>query len=400
LRGSLHDCSSWVWSLEGFMEEKPMRIAVVGLGVLGASAARALARGGVRVTVFERTAPGAGTSGTSYGWINSHRKNPRGYHDLNVAGMAEHERLRENGCDWYVRSGLLEWATDDASRERLNANVGQLGEYGYPVERITRAHAAELASDVLIPSDVTDLVWYPSEGYALPVALLARLWGEARDLGAELRCPAEVVAVEPVDGGVRVHRANAEPERFDRVVLAVGRWTQQLTEAIEPTVPMVGPEDPASPGLLAYTAPLPARIPFPVITPTLNFRPDGAGRLLLHALDLNQRLKAEEQFVDEVLNRLRAVVRGAEHARIDRVNLGLRSLPADGHTVAGPDTSGYIYILATHSGVTLGPLLGRLAAREILGGEPAPELAAFRPARFTDLTALAPLTPARNAGEQ
>ncbi|HEY2698596.1 MAG TPA: hypothetical protein VGJ45_24270, partial [Pseudonocardiaceae bacterium] len=85
----------------------------------------------------------------------------------------------------------------------------------------------------------------------------------------------------------------------------------------------------------------------------------------------------------------------AEHARIDRVNLGLRSLPADGHTVAGPDTSGYIYVLATHSGVTLGPLLGRLAAREILGGEPAPELAAFRPARFTDLTALAPLTPAQ-----
>ena len=85
-----------------------MRIAVIGLGVLGASAARALARGGAQVTVFERTAPGAGTTATSYGWVNSHRKHPRSYHDLNVAGMAEHVALWEDGCDWYVRSGLLE----------------------------------------------------------------------------------------------------------------------------------------------------------------------------------------------------------------------------------------------------------------------------------------------------
>jgi glycine/D-amino acid oxidase-like deaminating enzyme len=44
-----------------------MRIAVVGLGVLGAGAARALALGGEQATVFERTAPGAGASGASYG---------------------------------------------------------------------------------------------------------------------------------------------------------------------------------------------------------------------------------------------------------------------------------------------------------------------------------------------
>jgi glycine/D-amino acid oxidase-like deaminating enzyme len=64
------------------------------------------------------------------------------------------------------------------------------------------------------------------------------------------------------------------------------------------------------------------------------------------------------------------------------VRVGQRSLPADGLPVAGfADPDGRLYLLATHSGVTLAPLLGALAAREILG-EPVPELAPYRPGRF------------------
>jgi glycine/D-amino acid oxidase-like deaminating enzyme len=383
-----------------------MRIAVIGLGVLGASAARALSRHGAQVTVFERRAPGAGTTGTSYGWINAHRKQPRSYYELNVAGMAEHAALWEPGCDWYVRSGLLEWASDEAGRERLAANTAQLRDHGYRVETISRARAAEMAPDLLIPPEVADLAWYPAEGYAPPTALLARLWGEARDHGAELRCPVEVTAVEPLGNGARVHGVGGEPEHFDKVVLAVGRWTGQLTERIEPTIPMLGPEDPATPGLLAYTAPLAARVPFPVITPELNFRPDGAGRLLVAALDLNARARPDQRYeprtplTTELLRRLRTLLRGSEHARIVRVDLGLRSLPVDGHTVAGTDNSGQVYILATHSGVTLGPLLGRLAAQEIMRERLAPELRDFRPQRFIGTSAFPRVAPARQAGEQ
>lgn len=271
-----------------------MRIAIAGLGVLGASAARALTLGGAEVTVFERTAPGGGTTGTSYGWINSHRKQPRSYHELNVAGMAEHEALWGRGRGFYVRSGTLEWATDDPGRERLAANNARLGDYGYPHEVITRRRAAELAGDVLIPAAVTDVSWYPGESYARPVALLACLWGEARDHGAVLRCPAQVTKVEPLTSGARVHTADNEPERFDMVVLAVGRWTGELTRMIEPAIPMIAPEDPASPGFLAYTTPLATRVRCPVVTPGLDFRPDGGGRLLLQALDLNAHATSAE----------------------------------------------------------------------------------------------------------
>jgi glycine/D-amino acid oxidase-like deaminating enzyme len=41
-----------------------------------------------------------------------------------------------------------------------------------------------------------------------------------------------------------------------------------------------------------------------------------------------------------------------------------------------------LFVIATHSGVTMGPLLGRLAAREILHGERDERIAAFRPDRL------------------
>jgi glycine/D-amino acid oxidase-like deaminating enzyme len=58
-------------------------------------------------------------------------------------------------------------------------------------------------------------------------------------------------------------------------------------------------------------------------------------------------------------------------------------MPGDGHTIAGriPGLTNS-WMLATHSGVTLGPLLGQLIAGEIVGGPPSAILAPFRPERF------------------
>jgi glycine/D-amino acid oxidase-like deaminating enzyme len=67
---------------------------------------------------------------------------------------------------------------------------------------------------------------------------------------------------------------------------------------------------------------------------------------------------------------------------IDR-RVGVRPMPADRHTIAGR-LPGFdnAWVIATHSGVTLGPLLGRLISDEVLGGAPHAALAPFRPERF------------------
>ena len=59
-------------------------------------------------------------------------------------------------------------------------------------------------------------------------------------------------------------------------------------------------------------------------------------------------------------------------------------LPGDRLTVAGPvDPERRCCDVATHSGVTLAPLLGRLVRSELVDGDTEETLAPFRPDRFT-----------------
>src|SRR5258708_39759792 len=109
-------------------------VAVVGLGIVGASAAYAAAWAGARVLALDAGAPGGGTSGTSFAWLNSVRKEPDVYHRLNAAGMTAHRELsRELGGDaGYPDGGSLEWPdAGDAERE-LRGRVHRPGARGHP----------------------------------------------------------------------------------------------------------------------------------------------------------------------------------------------------------------------------------------------------------------------------
>lgn len=86
---------------------------------------------------------------------------------------------------------------------------------------------------------------------------------------------------------------------------------------------------------------------------------------------------------NDCLERARRVFPPVRSARVLAARIGVRPMPADGHTIAGrvPGFSN-VWVLVTHSGITLGPLLGRLIAVEICDGGPNPSLAPFRPDRF------------------
>ncbi|MGW1679706.1 NAD(P)/FAD-dependent oxidoreductase [Saccharopolyspora sp. NPDC002376] len=385
-----------------------MKIAVIGLGVLGASAARALALAGAEVTVFERSAPLAGTSGTSFAWTNSHNKNPRSYHDLNVAGMAEHAELAKGPANWFVRNGNLEWAEDSEGAERLAASVSELTGRDYPVDWITPQQARDLVPDLRLPSSVHDIAYYPTEGHIFPALLVARLWGEARERGAELRCPVTVLGVSEVDGQASVELSDGKAD-FDAVLLATGRWTEPLTASSGHRIPMADPDaaGSATVGLLGYTRPLTTRLDRVLTTPHLNVRPDGAGRLILQGLDLDAHADPANppspngDHARTLCNRLNNLLAGTEGAALDSLRVGQRAMPADGLTIAGfLNDKAKIYTLATHSGITLGPLLGRLAAQELLTGDQEDALTDFRPQRLIGQSDTPPLKPARFAGQQ
>ena len=117
-------------------------VLVIGAGCVGANVAYRLAERGAAVTVLDAVAPGAGASGASFAWTNSFTKTPRGYHDLNVAGMEEHAALaKELGGAWLHQDGALAWEENPAAVAHLAEAADRLAGWGYAVERISPRQA-------------------------------------------------------------------------------------------------------------------------------------------------------------------------------------------------------------------------------------------------------------------
>src|SRR5436853_258283 len=103
-------------------------LAIIGLGIVGASAVYAATRAGASVLALDAGIPGAGTSGTSFAWLNSCRKEPEHYYRLNVDGMIAHEELaRELGGDaGHHAGGSLEWADPGPGERELRGRAARL----------------------------------------------------------------------------------------------------------------------------------------------------------------------------------------------------------------------------------------------------------------------------------
>ncbi len=363
-----------------------MRVVVLGAGVVGAAVAARIAERGHDVRVLEAgPTPVSGTSATSYAWVNGNNKEPPHYRQLNAAAIDEHHRLGGVERGWLVPNGHLEFADSDDHRRRLTERVARLSEAGYPASFLDRAAAVVLEPDLRVAPDAL-VGWFPGEAHCYPELFAAAMLGTP---GVTVETGRKAVAVS--DAGVRL--ADGATVRADRVVTCVGRHTATL----HPEVPMASGV--AVVGVLARTAPVPVRLSRVVTTDTINLRPAGGGALLVHALDQDPLAVPDAPVPDEVLATLRARTRDrvGQPVTLTSAVVGQRALPADGLPVVGP-VGERGYVVVTHSGVTLAPLLGELVAREVCDGEAEPLLNPYRLDRFAH--GHTPARPARHPGEQ
>ena len=357
-------------------------VLVIGAGCVGANVAYRLAERGAAVTVLDAGAPGGGTSGVSFAWTNSFNKTPRDYHDLNVAGMEEHAALaKELGGGWLHQDGALAWEETPAGLARLGQAVERLAGWGYPVERISPGHARGLEPDLRIADTVPHVVWTAGEGYVEVVPLVAALLAEAARRGVRILPGRRVTGV--IRSGARVQGASVEDgDRFDAgvVVDCAGAAMDEIARLAGVALP-IG----RVPGRLIYTAPVATTLRRPIHAPGCHFRPDGGGRIVLAGDEHDQ------VWVEAVEPRppARSLATVATHlpalagARVEATRVGVRPMPRDERPMVGviPGLDGF-YVVASHSGVTLGPLWGRVATAEILDGAMDARLTPYRPARF------------------
>jgi glycine/D-amino acid oxidase-like deaminating enzyme len=197
--------------------------------------------------VLEATRIGGGTSGISFAWTNAHKKPPKPYRDLNVAGMKTHAALADKvgATPWWHGGGSLEWEAEP-DRTAESENIEQLRSWGYAAERITLRQEQKSEPDI-DPAAIGDapVASFPEEGWLDPTVYAHAMLSAARlSHTAKVICGAQVVdLITAGDRVTGVRIADGTQYEADTVMNCAGRWTNEATRDAGlhlPLVPTVG----------------------------------------------------------------------------------------------------------------------------------------------------------------
>lgn len=360
----------------------PRRIVVIGGGIMGASIAYHLAKRGAAVTLLEKTAPATGATANSFAWINAGSKRPRGYYELNHLGMAGWRRLQgELGPTTLVVQwgGTVQWQDAPDKAEAFRKGVLAQQAWGYNTHLIDAAEMRRLVP-ALEPGQVSAASFCEEEGTVDPVAATGRLLDAAKAHGAVVRHPAVVSGFDLDGATVRGVKVGGETIAADAVVVATGVDMPALGRTLGVDVPME-----ESPGLLAHTRPHARLVERVLVAPgaTLKQLPNGE---FVTGVDFGGSPSRDTSPVmgRRLLEGASRFVPRLKEATLDRVTLGFRVLPADGQPIIGRVASRpNVYLAAMHSGITLSPAVGQLAALELLDQVEVEILRPYRLDRFS-----------------
>lgn len=355
------------------------RVVIAGAGIMGASIGYHLAKRGARVTILEKDRPGAGATQNSFAWINAtFSKQPRSYFDLNLAGIAGWRRLSlEFGSELQIQwGGSVEWAAPGADSEKLRASVRKHEDWGYATEIVDAGAIASMLPGVS-PGPVGAACFSEIEGTLDPMHALGVLLAKARAAGADVQHPCEVTGISMSGGRVKGINTTTGPMEADYFVIAAGTGTTRLARMAEINVPLK-----ESPGALAHTRPMKRLLNHVALAPGATIKQNPDGRVVTGTdFGGSPVTEATRAYGMDLLRNASRFLPALESAELETTTLGHRVLPRDEFPIvgfAGPN----LYIAAMHSGITLSPLIGQVAAMEILDGANVDLLKPYRPSRF------------------
>ena len=346
--------------------------------MLGVNIAYQLVKRGASVTIVERTQPGRGATANSFAWINA-KKRPRDYFDLSRLGIQAWRQLdREfGGALPLVWGGSVEWRADAEPAARLRKDVAEFLDWGYPVSTLDAAALGGLEPR-LTPGPMTGGAHWSDEAHIDPVGVTERVLQKAEANGARLLCPAEVTGLDLAGGTLRAVRTSVGEIEADALVVACGVDTPRVAGLAGVRVPLKD-----SPGILVHVPPQPRLVQRVILAPVGNIKQKPDGRIVAGSDFGSGGGDLSREAGERLLKSMAAVLPELGRAGVEKMTQGFRPMPADGLPIVGfPSARRDLYLAVMHSGVTLGPLMGRLAAAEILDGTRADPLAAYRLERF------------------
>ncbi|TDO46069.1 glycine/D-amino acid oxidase-like deaminating enzyme [Kribbella sp. VKM Ac-2571] len=355
-----------------------MKVVVIGVGVLGACVGWNLSRLGVEVIFVDAGRPGEGVTNWSFSWVNASNKTARkSYFDLKVAGMAAYRELADaiGPGSWWHPTGHLRWADDPA---QLLKTADLLAAWDYRVELQTGAEVRRHLEPAVAIPDEAPVAFYPDEAWVHGRQLVGCLTRLAVASGAEHRFG---TAVREIDADWTVGLSDGTRLDVDVVVNAAGPNAAHVAGLISRHLPMR-----REPGVVTRLDCAQVPVRRAMHAPHIEIRPDGDDSVVLHSREVDALIDTGEDpaaLARRLHERAQYVVPELRSSRIADTRVVERAIPIDGFPSVGavPSVPGY-YEAVSHSGITLGPVLGRLLASEIVNGKRDELLADFRPERF------------------
>jgi len=201
-----------------------MSVVVVGAGVHGLAAARALARRGRPVAVLERFRLGH-ARGSSHGVSRVFRLS---YPEAEYVRLAQEARDGWRELEQEAGEELLRTTGTLDIGDYAAANESTLADCGIATDRLDPDEVARRFG-VTVPRDA---LFQPDGGLLLADRCLAALAAGARAAGAELREEVVATGLTPSENGVVVETAGG-PVDADAVVVTAGAWAPRLLATAE-----------------------------------------------------------------------------------------------------------------------------------------------------------------------
>lgn len=358
----------------------PMKVGIVGAGIIGATLAYYLAEAGAEVTLFEKGEPARQATEKSFAWINPHTAN-RQYMQLRHESIQEWraaDRRLKLGVIW---GGSVIWTNNTVEAAVYAKKDQPYASMPFEVRQVSEAELKRL--DPGLHTDGMQFAMYaPGDGHVDPVAITLKYLALARQKGANIVLNCRVGDIKETASGLTVETQKGSVS-LDRIIIAAGVSCPSL-------VPDSGYSFKLryAPEVVAHSSAVPELSKIAYQGPeALEWKQTADRKVVTTSVAGMPEDLANEALVREfgasILKKVAGYWPGLRDVDPGWVAVCYRPMPTDDFPIIGkvPGSKG-VYLTVMHSGVTLSPIVGREVTNEILLDKPYELFSPFRPERF------------------